>query len=280
MPDPQLFFVGGAPRSGTTWLQQILDAHPDVSCMGEGLFERHLAGPIDQLVADWSEGLKAKNTRLFQHTGGYPIPEASAADDLLRAAILQALARQTGGVARRAVGEKTPENVFFFPRLLRLFAEARFIAIARDPRDVLTSAWHFFHKSNAGEDQEAAKLAFVRAALPSINHGARTMLGFAAEHPGQTLLITYEALLADTPGCVARLYAFLGVPVGPWVVEDALSRTSFAAMTQGRPRGAGQDGSFFRKGVAGDWRSTFSEEVGALIVAETGWMFPRFGFVA
>ena len=34
----QLFFVGGAPRSGTTWLQQLLDCHPDICCRGEGLF--------------------------------------------------------------------------------------------------------------------------------------------------------------------------------------------------------------------------------------------------
>ena len=34
----QLFFVGGAPRSGTTWVQHILDSHPDVSCRGEGTF--------------------------------------------------------------------------------------------------------------------------------------------------------------------------------------------------------------------------------------------------
>ena len=34
----QLFFVGGAPRSGTTWMQHMLDAHPDISCRGEGHF--------------------------------------------------------------------------------------------------------------------------------------------------------------------------------------------------------------------------------------------------
>jgi len=38
----QLFFVGGAPRSGTTWLQYLLDSHPDVRC-GGGCF-RFLAG--------------------------------------------------------------------------------------------------------------------------------------------------------------------------------------------------------------------------------------------
>src|ERR1700722_16518864 len=34
----QLFFIGGAAKSGTTWLQLLLDRHPAISCNGEGHF--------------------------------------------------------------------------------------------------------------------------------------------------------------------------------------------------------------------------------------------------
>jgi hypothetical protein len=57
----QLFFVGGAPRSGTTWLRLLLDSHPEVCCRGEGLFQKHLADPLDSLVAKRREALAAKN---------------------------------------------------------------------------------------------------------------------------------------------------------------------------------------------------------------------------
>jgi hypothetical protein len=137
----QLFFIGGPPRSGTTWLQQIMNAHPDVSCMGEGLFQRHLADPLDKMIQSWGQALTSKNTRLFGHSGGYPLPPSDEADFLLRIAILRALGRQTGASTAQALGEKTPENVFLFPRLQRLFPRAKFIAIFRDPRDVLSSAW-------------------------------------------------------------------------------------------------------------------------------------------
>ena len=39
----QIFFVGGVMKSGTTCLQLLLNAHPEVSCHGEGHFPDYLA---------------------------------------------------------------------------------------------------------------------------------------------------------------------------------------------------------------------------------------------
>jgi hypothetical protein len=117
----QLFFVGGAPRSGTTWLQLLLDSHPNVSCHGEGLFQHHLADPLATVMAARGQAIAGKNERLFRHSGGFPPPAAEDVEMLLGTAILLALERQRDGKPCRAIGEKTPENVFFFPRLKRLF---------------------------------------------------------------------------------------------------------------------------------------------------------------
>lgn len=275
----QLFFIGGAPRSGTTWLQQMLDSHPDVSCRGEGLFNTTLAAPLAALMAERARVLENKNTTLFRHSGGYPLPSPGDQDVLLGTAILLALARQGAGRDNcRAVGEKNPENVFFFPRLRQLFPGAKFIGIARDPRDVLTSAWHFFHKPAAGQDEAAAKMAFVRGALPSMADGARSMLALAERHPGDCAIITYEALLREPLPILSRLFRLLGVSDETAVVQRCIARTSFAAMTGGRASGREQSGAFLRKGVAGDWRSTLTAEMAAAVVAELGWMFEPFGW--
>jgi hypothetical protein len=37
--DRQFFFVIGMPKSGTTWLQLLLDAHPEIQCHGESQFD-------------------------------------------------------------------------------------------------------------------------------------------------------------------------------------------------------------------------------------------------
>lgn len=276
----QLFFVGGAPRSGTTWLQQMLDCHPDVICRGEGLFWKHLAVPLEALMAQRRQALEAKNTAIFRHTGGYPLPEPDDVEFLVGTAILLALQRQAQARPYLAVGEKTPENVFFFPRLKRLFPAARLIAIARDPRDVLTSAWHFFHRPAPDEDPVAAKMAFIHSALPSLGEGARAMIALAEQQPADTRVVTYEQLHATPAPVLAELFRFLGVSDDSRIVEACLAQTAFAAMTGGRPAGVVQDGSFFRKGVTGDWRSTLTPAMNDLILRELGWMFPHFGWPA
>jgi hypothetical protein len=276
----QLFFVGGAPRSGTTWLQQILDSHPQISCRGEGLFSKTLAEPLDAMATARRQRLEEKNTGIFGHSGGYPLPSNDDTDFLLGTAILLALNQQGVGPACRAIGEKTPENVFFFPRLKRVFPGAKFIGIARDPRDLLTSAWHFFHRQTAGENEPEAKTAFIRAAIPSLAQGARAMIALTESQPADCMTVTYEALQSAPASQAARLFRFLGVADDRAVVADCIARTGFAAMTGGRAAGTELSNSFFRKGVVGDWRSTLNPEMNEMVLRELGWMFPHFGWHA
>jgi hypothetical protein len=271
LAERQLFFVGGAPRSGTTWLQHLLDSHPDISCSGEGLFMKHLAEPLDAMMAQRREAIAAKNATVFRHTAGYPEPAPEDADQLLGTAVLLALERQCAGKACRAVGEKTPENVFLFARLKRVFPRAKFIGIARDPRDVLSSAWHFFHRPKPGEEEAAAKVAFIRNALPSIALGARAMLALRERYAADCLIVTYEQMHAATAAVAARLFGFLGVTDSEDVVADSVARTSFAAM-------GGGAGGFLRKGVVGDWSSALTPAMGEMILRDIGWAFPHFGW--
>jgi Sulfotransferase family len=275
LAERQLFFIGGAPRSGTTWLQHILDCHPDVSCRGEGLFLKHLAAPLDSLMAQRCRELEAKNITIFQHSGGYPLPAADDTEFLLRTAILLALRRQNAGKACLAIGEKTPENVFFFPRLKALFPGAKLICIARDPRDVLTSAWHFFQKT-AEQDDIAAKMAFIQIALPSLAEGARSMIALAERYCADCMIVTYEALRETPEPIVAKLFRFLAVSARDEIVADCIKKTSFASLTGGRAAGVEHRGAFFRRGVIGDWASTLTPEMNEMILKELGWMFPYF----
>ncbi len=279
----QMFFIGGAPRSGTTWLQQILDSHPQTSCKGEGLFGRHLYQRLEEVMGERTKSLQEKNQTLFKHTGGYPIPRTDDFEFLAATAILLAFSQQmesknNDGI--QAVGEKTPENVFIFGSLRAMFPDARFIGVARDPRDVLTSAWYFFRKPTAEVDDHPEMVAFFRHALPSIAAGMRAMMTFEAEQPASYRMVTYEGLRRNPETVIADLFEFLGVSHDPETVRACLSDTSFSKVTGGREAGMGQNGAFLRKGVVGDWRTTLTPEMNDLILRELGWMFPYFGWIS
>jgi hypothetical protein len=174
------------------------------------------------------------------------------------------------------VGEKTPENVFYFPNLKRIFPNAKFIGVARDPRDVLVSAWHLVHKTAADSDAELA--AFIRRSVGACGDFLRKMLELRDRYPDDATVVTYESLLGSPEPVLRSVFRFLGVSDAAEVVARCIDGGRFAAMTGGRPAGVERSGSFFRKGVAGDWRTTLTPGLNDLVLGELGWMFPAFGW--
>ena len=274
----QLFFIGGAPRSGTTWVQEMLDHHPDISCRAEALLHQDLARPLDALMAAWAAAITAKNATTFRHAKGYPAPTQDDADMLLGTAVLLALQRQSAGCSCHAIGEKTPENVFLFPRLKPLFPAAKFIGVARDPRDTLSSAWHFWAKANLAQSGHKAMAAFVDASLPAIEEGLQSLFVYAAEIPQDCRIVTYEQLTERPAPIAAGLCRFLGVSDEPDLVDRCVRGAAFSNVTGGRPRGQTQEGAFHRKGVVGDWAATFPADIASRIVARLDWAYDWFGW--
>ncbi len=219
-----------------------------------------------------------KNANLFGEVGGYPLPAEDDFEFLVGTAVLLALRQQCEGSPVLAIGEKTPENVFFFPNLKRVFPSAKFIGIARDPRDSMTSAWHLFHKGRPGEDELAEKLALIKSALPPVTRGLRMMIEFRDRYPNDSAIVTYEEMSRNPAQVAARLFRFLGVTDIPGVVDHCVERAAFQTMSGGRPVGVERKDSLLRKGVSGDWRNTLTEDMNDLILREFGWAFPVFGW--
>ncbi len=277
LAERQLFFVDGQPRSGTTWLQQMLDSHPDVSCRGEAQFRDHLAVPLDRAMRQRFAALHERNTSIFGHTGGYPLPDPGDTQFLLGTAILSAFRQQMAGRAVQAVGEKTPGNLFFFPQLRALFPQARLIGIVRDPRDVISSNWHRFQDRPGATD--ADKIAFIRKVLPMAVQWMRAMLDAREQFPEHFRLVSYETLHRAPEPALATLFRFLGVSDHAEIVADCVARNSFARLA-GRPAGTAENGTFFRKGMPGDWPNTLTPEMGGIVLQALGWSFPEFGWQA
>lgn len=214
--DPILVY--GAPRSGTTYLRQILDAHPEVTLTNEvrlftWLHESVAVQPHDDRVvfeqrADFIAHLQRR------------VPEV----------VRSFYSRQ--GRMTRWWGDKNPHYAQD-PAILRtvatLFPQARFVHIHRDPRAVLGSLLQKRHDDGrpwiSSEDAHMLIVAHVQNAL-----------AFGRElGDSRVYSLRYEDLVRDDVGEARRLFGWLGIP---WVepVEDlcraqATGRTAFSAPT-------------------------------------------------
>ena len=138
-------FICGVGRSGTSLLQSMLNAHPDVCFPPEThFFRRYVAGAesrrwelvgretlVAQLRSDQDfarAGIEAES--LFDSHGG-PLDLVEAYRRVLRSS---ALAR-----GKTRVGDKDPRHLDFLPELAEAFPGALVLHVVRDPRDVLLS---------------------------------------------------------------------------------------------------------------------------------------------
>jgi hypothetical protein len=278
----QIFFVGGTMKSGTTWLQLLLNAHPRVSCNGEGHFVDSLASNLKQALDFHWKFIADKNRSIFQElkTGIYPALADEDVFYVIASCISLFLIRQSKSKEATAIGERTPDNIDNLEMLDLLFPNAKFLQIVRDGRDCAVSGW--FHnlritphwtKKNFGS-LRAYAVRCAEAWAEQIADGQR----FAERHPGRFLRVRYEDLTSDTERVLAGLFEFLGVARDESVIAHCRSEASFTKLSGGRHPGQENRRSFFRKGVAGDWRNHFSSELDAEFRKHSGGWLDRLGY--
>lgn len=160
--DVPIFFVVGAPKSGTTWLRRMLDQHPEVLCHGEGRFfgrddkdmnyENVQVNKKGQLLRPGSlhytlaqcEDLRTWMERTWWSRDAEAEKHIA---HLTREAVLYFLLHKRVKIGKKMVGDKTPlHSTSTLSEIGTMFPEARVIHIVRDGRDQAVS--HNHHKWN------------------------------------------------------------------------------------------------------------------------------------
>jgi tetratricopeptide (TPR) repeat protein len=117
---PRLAFLGGHPRSGTTLLEQVMDAHPEVAALDEP------AAFLQVLQPEFHGSRQLSPERL----------------NFVRRSYVQALLEETGpGGAGKLLLDKNPSPTARMPLWLKVFPELRVLIALRDPRDVVLSCY-------------------------------------------------------------------------------------------------------------------------------------------
>jgi hypothetical protein len=233
--NPYVFIVG-CPRSGTTLLKRLVDAHPEITITHEThwitkLLQRQdaasateLATPtlLARLLADERfQRLKLDPATLERLvSGSRPVSYA----ELVTAVYDQYGARK----GKRLVGDKTPRYVRDIPVLHELFPHARFVHLIRDGRDVCSSVLNWDNERgrrpvtsfSSWEDEPVMTTALWWEQRVRLGREAGAALGPALYHE-----LLYESLVGDAAQASRALCTFLDLPYDDRMLEFHDGRT-------------------------------------------------------
>lgn len=267
------FFVAGLPRSGTTWLQQMLNAHPELLCLGESHFMNDMVPDLYNVLWNFTKS-RSKADRTW--APGVVGPQPDQMLPVFRMAFASLAAANLGetDLSRlRAVGEKNPDNLYQAERVWRVFPQARLVHIIRDPRDGAVSG---FARFRARLPKELTRPQYVASYAKDWASRIATARDVAK---GRFYMeIRYEDLHADTLGRAAEIFRFIGVSDNPADVAAATEASSFERLSGGRRQGEVDAASHYRRGEVEGWRDELTEEEVHAAERSAGRMMASLGY--
>jgi len=245
-------FLLGFPRSGTTLVESLLGAHPDVVTLEE-------RGTLNAAIRAFQvapEGLKRLEATTSRELQGYR-------DDYWRS-----VASFGADPKNKIFIDKNPFGTLRLPLIWKLFPQAKIIFAVRDPRDVVFSCFRrrFDLNPSTYELLELKRAARYYDAFMRLADLLREKQGLA-EHR-----LVYERLIDDFEGEARALCAFIGA-------EWRADLDQFAGRAQrggvARASAAQISRGLFGDGV-GQWRR-YADQLAPALPLLAPWV-QRFGY--
>ena len=252
--EPNILFAFGHPKSGTTYLQMILNSHPEVSCPSEHQFDFFIK-ELPRLLDNYNKLLLLVDQKTANQ--GASLFTGEDLDRLFSFIVYLAALRgaqnkkDTDKIKCYGINDNAIINRLFM--YIKLFPNAKFICIVRDPRSIVVSSWYNNLRVEPGFLQNRGKNKEYWA-MQVANFWVRDMqnvLNFADNFPKKIFLIRYEDLRLDPFSNYKKIFSFLGVNTNDNIIENVIKKTSFNKF---------KNGKFFRKASIDDWKEELSRE--------------------
>jgi len=240
-------FIVAAPRSGSTLLFETLAASEQLITVGG---EAHwLVEEIEELRAGWP-GIESNRLSADACSAGV----AHRMQSMIADRLVDCVGRAVKTLAGRRFLEKTPKNSLRIPFFNRVFPDAQFIFLWRDPRQSLSSIIEAWRSSNwktyNGLDGFEGPWSLI---LPP---GWRTQNGRPLEEiaafqwditnrivlddlkllpSDRWVAVSYEEIIAAPRAAIERLCRFIGIDVDPTLRARVSAPLPLSRFTQTPP---------------------------------------------
>ncbi|MBK7174499.1 MAG: sulfotransferase [Bacteroidales bacterium] len=215
-----MFFIVGRPRTGSTLLRTLFDAHPNVTIPQEwpmilALYKRfgHVTTWNRELLLEFYEALFQKLRIPYWEITNWP----DLNKEKLKSSILSCEGKHSFETLVKVVysqyssyflkenilliGDKNPVYSNQTELLTQIFPNAKFIHLTRDYRDNLVSMLDV--------DFEMPNIALLSYRW---KYSWKVIESVAVQHPGRFFTIRYEDLVDNAEGRFRELCEFLGIP--------------------------------------------------------------------
>lgn len=274
------FFISGMNKSGTTFLQMLLDAHPEIACPSEQHFNTLING-LPQLVNRYNATLSLFDKNTANQGPGFD--QAAFSQHLLKSAIDYLFKFALSGSNKNALhsglnDNSLIENVAIFTELT---PDAKYLFIIRDPRDIGISLWH--HKIRTEPDFAKASVPIqdtVKAVIKGWEAIVTATLDFKDKRPGEVHVVRYEDLIgSEREVHLENILDFLSAKREEQIVSAMLEATSFDKLkAKATDKPTAPDQSFYRSGKKAGWKEALDEATKAFASREITWALNYFDY--
>lgn len=276
-----IVWILGSPRTGSTWLSEIL-----------GEFEGHAQWrePFFGVILNFRNNLAHKGyLESKQFLLGEPYRDVWVGS--MRRLFLDVGQAKFPNIApKHHLVIKEPNGSISAPLIMEAFPESKLIFLVRDSRDVVASlldaarkgSWYGYDKFEAsvadavlrnGGPEDRSEDEFVeRLARNYVNNVSAVKEAYARHPDGAKVLVRYEDLRENPREWVSRICDSLNIEVDEEQLGHAVEKHAWENIPQ-ENRGQGK---FHRKASPGGWREDLTPEQAALVERITAPLLEEF----
>ena len=222
-------FVVGMQRSGTTLLQSILTAHPNISIAPETHFLNKMVktegNAEEAFKLFWSDYTRRDRFRSLNIDPDHMESLIRESGDLSFKNVFRTVLMQYATSRNKSRwGEKTPSHYAHLEQLLTWFPRASIIVVVRDPRAVCCSLLSVYWRRETRRLRNLEGQSTTR--FRRIYHDAQTWQLHVQDlvsrwtRDERVLIVRYEDLVSDPQLMLTEIFTFLREPVVLDVLAD------------------------------------------------------------